>query len=142
MQEATRHNQVVTITCRIIVRNPVSGAWGAIQEGHGSAGRPFALIQGLSGTTAWDVPVTLKGGKPGGAFVQKDSKGPFVYILWGTSAGQANTCVTRRAKVYLPPDLAEQSEPGDWTVQLDGTGKDGGPACATVRPAAPWRQGL
>lgn len=123
---------------RITVLNSVAGVWGAIQEGHGSSGRPHGLVKELGERQSWDVPISLKAGKPSGQFLQRDSKGPFVYLLWGTSAGQWGSPYTRRAKIYLPDSPEFPGECESWEVQVEGRGKDGGPACATLKPAVDW----
>ncbi|MBI5707679.1 MAG: hypothetical protein HZC36_11910 [Armatimonadetes bacterium] len=128
-----------SISLLIIVHRPVPGVWGALQEGHGSAGRPFALQKSPPERAVWEAQVTLRQGRPAGPFIQKDSKGSFIYLLWGASSGQPGTAIQRRAKVYLPggPDF-----PGShkiWVIEFEGRGKDGGPACATIKPTSPWR---
>lgn len=73
-----------------------------------------------------------------GACAQGPPAGRFVYINSGTLAGQAGSCWTRRAKVQLSGiswELIEQvlSSPGAaLEARIAGTGRDGGPACATV----------
>ena len=79
-------------------------------------------------------------GKPNflGPVAQGPPAGRFVYVNSGTSAGQADSCWTRRAKVPLTGigwRLIERALAGTDTileVQIDGKAKDGGPACATV----------
>jgi hypothetical protein len=76
-----------------------------------------------------------------GPFVRRE--GPerrFVYIRIGTSAGDHAAPWSRRAKIdihdipraMLVPDALLE-------VHLPGRGKDGTPACATVRPVTGWR---
>jgi hypothetical protein len=64
----------------------------------------------------------------------------------GVRAGQADSCWDRRAKVPLATitrELIEEAAatPGAWLeARIEGTGKDGGPTCATVpRPEREWR---
>ena len=62
----------------------------------------------------------------------------FVYLNSGTLAGEAHSVFTRRAKVSLMTITREQvlqtlQLPGRvLEVRINGTGKDGTPACATV----------
>ena len=62
----------------------------------------------------------------------------FVYVNSGTSAGEAGSRWTRRAKVKLATltrELADaaRAEPGTvLEARFQGIGRDGGPACATV----------
>ena len=69
----------------------------------------------------------------------------FVYIAVGTSAGQHASEWSRRAKIDvhgIPADLLAQARAGRvLEVVLPGRAKDGGPACATVRPLQAWRIG-
>ena len=80
-----------------------------------------------------------------GPFVQGPPAGRFVYINSGTLAGQANSCWTRRAKVPLNGitwNLIERARAENVVLEshVTGTGRDGGPACASVPLCAPgWR---
>jgi hypothetical protein len=73
-----------------------------------------------------------------GPFVQGPLAARFIYINSGTYARQTNTVWSRRAKVQLGGitwELIEQALAAPGTVlqaQLMGTGRDGGPVCATV----------
>ena len=66
----------------------------------------------------------------------------FVYIAIGTSAGQHSEW-SRRAKIDvhdIPADLLAMAREGRvLEAILPGRARDGGPACATVRPLQPWR---
>ena len=125
------------VSFRIKFRNVTPGVWGAVQEGKGSAGKPNDLQKLTGGDAEWVVNVALRNGQPSGAFAQKDSKGSFIYILWGTSAGQFGTAVTRRAKVYLPALLEDGAT---YAVEFEGQDRFGLPACATVKPIVGWTQ--
>ena len=94
---------------------------------------------------SFDVPIRLTDdGRFLGDFVRREGKDRrFVYIRIGQSAGQHGTPISRRAKIDIhdiPPALLDQARGGRvLEVVLPGRGKDGSPACATVRPTAPWR---
>ena len=97
------------------------------------------------GDVTFDVSVRVR---PGGGvadaprFLGRFAHGPsgkrFLYVCSGTSAGQADSRWTRRAKVALwtiPPDLIEKVRAGTAArLQglVQGTAGDGGPACASV----------
>src|SRR5262249_45224436 len=79
-------------------------------------------------------------------------KGPpdkrFVYIGVGKHAGDENSCWDRRIKVPLEGvtrDVVQAAREGQvLEARVAGTGRDGGPACATVPLLAPgwrWRPG-
>jgi hypothetical protein len=73
-----------------------------------------------------------------GPFTQGPPAGRFVYVNSGTSAGQADSRWTRRAKVPLSgitwPLIEEALAAPDAVleVRIAGASGDGGPACATV----------
>ncbi|WP_227975970.1 DUF5990 family protein [Brevundimonas sp. Bb-A] len=104
------------------------------------AGRPRIADDG---PISFDVLVTLSDdGRLTGPFVRRE--GPsrrFIYIAIGTSAGQHGEWI-RRAKIDvhdIPAALLAQARAGQTLeVILPGRARDGGPACATVRPLQPW----
>lgn len=72
-----------------------------------------------------------------GQYVQKDSKGQFIYLVWGRSAGDFTSAWQRRTKIYVQglADLSAErlsSADAQAVLLIAGTAKDGGPACATV----------
>lgn len=116
---------------RIILVSPPPGVWFALQEGRGSAGRSVDVKEASSGELSFDL--TVGSGPKGftGPYVQKDGNGQFVYLRIGKLAGQKDSCWERRAKIYLDPTLQD----GRYFVRIPGTGRDGGPICATVKNA-------
>ena len=98
-----------------------------------------------TGPDVSDAPITLTDdNRFTGPFVRRE--GPtrrFVYICIGASAGQHGSEWSRRAKIDIhdiPAALLAQARDGVvLEVVLPGRGKDGTPACATVRPLQPWR---
>ncbi len=73
-----------------------------------------------------------------GAVAQGPPASRFVYVNSGLRAGQQASCWDRRAKVPLrgiTSDLLEAALAADDVVleaRIEGTARDGGPACATV----------
>jgi hypothetical protein len=64
----------------------------------------------------------------------------FVYIDIGTCAGQIDSCWSRRLKVPLRGITMDMVEAGAiLEARIPGTGKDGGPNCATVKPFDGWK---
>ncbi|GAB3242798.1 hypothetical protein GCM10027346_39170 [Hymenobacter seoulensis] len=118
------------------------GVQMAVQQGNGElilpvVWTPERLVFEVSLTVSFpkgEVQPRLTG--PG---VQGPVSGRFLYVNAGTSAGQVNSCWTRRAKVPLPtltPEMLEQtlSSPGlVLQASIHGQARDGGPACASVR---------
>ena len=74
-----------------------------------------------------------------GEFTQGPPGGRFVYVRSGTMAGQPESCWSRRAKVPLAgitPALVRRvmKTPGArLEARIQGTGRDGGPVCASVK---------
>jgi hypothetical protein len=131
-----------TIMLRLTIQDPVPGVAYSLQNKKSEAvGRVIAGNEPLS----FDVPVRIAPGpKFLGEFVR--SEGPtrrFVYIAIGGQAGLAASPWSRRAKIdihTLPIELLEQALAGKvLEARLPGRDKDGGPACATVRPLGDWR---
>ena len=94
---------------------------------------------------SFDVPVVVAPGPRFlGEFVRRE--GPtrrFVYIAIGGQAGDASSLWSRRAKIDihdLPMELLHKALAGSVVeTLLPGRAKDGGPACATLRPLEPWK---
>jgi len=126
---------VEELTLRIILESPPAGVDFGLQKGRGSA---YETVQNQrSGATDPTFEFTV-GVKPGpdfaGPFVQGPAKQRFVYIDIGTYAGQTNTSWSRRLKVPLSGITQEMID--SQTVleaRTPGTGKDGGPSCASVK---------
>lgn len=129
------------IRMRIVIEQPVAGVLHSLQTGdtgildpkRSQAGEPLVF----------DFPVRIA---PGRKFFgdQVRREGPtrrFVYIRIGQSAGDHGTSITRRMKIDVhdtPQDLLDRAVAGEGVVELtvNGTGKDGTPACATVKVMA------
>jgi len=136
----TRDGQV-EIPLRIVIDNPVDGVWHSLQAKDGHPLDPRRAKAGAA--LAFDFPVRVA---PGPKFFgdQVRREGPvrrFVYIRVGQSAGDLGSPWSRRMKIDihdLPGDLLDRAAAGDGTIEIvvDGTGKDGTPACATVKPTA------
>lgn len=131
-----------TITLRLTIADPVAGVAYSLQD---KANMPVEPRIAGDGPIRFDVAITLSDdGRLTGPFVRRE--GPtrrFVYIAIGTSAGQHDSVWTRRAKIDvhdIPADLLALARDGRvLEAVLPGRARDGGPACATVRPLEPWR---
>lgn len=129
------------ITLRLTIADPVPGVHYSLQEKDAVFDPRIATDAPLS----FDVPVRLTDdGRFLGDFVRRE--GParrFVYIRIGQSAGQHDSCWTRRAKIDIhdiAPALLDQARSGAvLEAILPGREKDGSPACATVKPREDWR---
>jgi hypothetical protein len=130
---------------RIVVLAPPAGVSMAVQRGRGDLLPPSE--QGPAGTVfefslRLGAPLADGGFNYLGEYAHGTPADRFVYINSGTPAGQAASCWTRRAKLKLagiPRDIAAAAI-GDQhhciEARFAGTGSDGGPVCATIKPAA------
>jgi hypothetical protein len=129
------------INLRIVIENPVPGVMLSLQDKANNA--VDAVTPGKA--VAFDVPIRIgPGPKFFGDFVR--SEGPerrFVYVCVGTLAGQTGTPFTRRMKINIhdiPQALLDKAITGNVIEGVvNGTGKDGTPACASVPLSRAWR---
>lgn len=139
------------VSMRLVLVDPPPGVDFGIQRGRGTQGEALFVQQRKRGDVSFDFPLAVadnrKDGLPNfqGPFVQGPPAGRFVYVDVGTYAGQKNTPWARRMKVPLEGITwalirNAMSEPGRrLTARIPGTGKDGGPNCATVRFIGNWQ---
>jgi hypothetical protein len=128
-----------TLRLRIDVIDPPPGVTLRLQRGRGDLVEPVRSTKTRM-TFEFDVRVgTRAGGLPNflGDFAQGPPGKRFVYVNAGSYAGQAGTPWSRRAKVPLTGITKTQIDKalrtgGVLAVEYEGTGRDGGPSCATV----------
>lgn len=131
----------IAIMLRLTIADPVAGVLYSLQD---PKSVPVEPRLASDAPLSFDVPVKLTDdGRLTGPFVRRE--GPtrrFVYIGIGQGAGDHFTPISRRAKIDvhdIPADLLDQARSGAILgVTLPGRARDGGPACATVRPLSPW----
>jgi hypothetical protein len=129
------------IILRLTIADPLPGLRYSLQKDEA----PFEPVTATEAALSFEVPIRLSDdNRMLGPFVRRE--GParrFVYIRIGQSAGDHASEWSRRAKIDIhdiPPALLDQARAGRvLEVVLPGRGEDGSPACATVRPTAPWR---
>jgi hypothetical protein len=137
---------------RIILQKPPDGVDFGLQRGSGPLYETVQVQQARAQDIRFECSVTVKGDrqkdeKPGfsGPFVQGSPPEKFIYIAIGTNAGQKASIWGRRLKVPLRGitwDTIEQVITSSELVletQVPGSGKDGSPACATVKPFGGWK---
>ena len=136
---------------RIVLESPPPGVDFGIQRGRGSIYETIAKQRSAGGDLSFEFEVETRSAGVGtpldfaGPIVQGPRGGRFVYVDIGTYAGQQDTSVSRRLKVPLTgmtPDLIRRaSSAGNRVLEarVPGTGKDGGPACASVRDFDGWK---
>ncbi len=138
-----RANQT-EVRARIVIEHPVPGVLHSLQEDDAPLD-PKASRGGEP--LVFEFPLRIERTADGAKFFgpQVRREGPlrrFVYIRIGTSAGQHLSPWTRRMKIDIhdidPALLDEAIAGGVLEATIDGTAKDGSPACATIRPVR-WR---
>lgn len=121
----------------IVIAQPVPGVLHSLQSGDHRVLDPKLSKAGEP--LVFDFPVRIA---PGPKFFgdQVRREGPerrFVYIRIGQSAGQHDSEWSRRMKIDihdLGQDLLDRAMAGGiLVITVNGTGKDGTPACATVK---------
>ena len=136
-----------TLPIRIVLIEPPTGVLYGIQRGKGSNYTVDFAQTPKRGDVTFDfaIDATEKAGRPafGGVYVQGTPARRFIYVDVGTYAGQKDTPWSRRMIVLLNGISREQVTkaltPGHRLVaSIEGTGKDGGPSCATVPLIDGW----
>jgi hypothetical protein len=137
------------ITLQIILIKPTPEVVFGLQKGSGSNYETVQKQIPTSNDLTFTFTIKVKGDrskdklpKLSGSFVQGSAQNKFVYIDIGTYAGQSDTIWSRRLKIPLTGITWRDidSLPGNSMLQtsVPGTGRDGGPNCATVKPFAGW----
>jgi hypothetical protein len=128
---------------RLVIEAPIPGVAHSLQD---KSSQPVDAKTSKSGEAlAFDFPIRIAAG-PKFYGEQVRSEGPerrFVYVGIGQGAGQKDTPWSRRMKIdihTIPQALLDEAAEGK-TLEavVNGTGKDGSPACATVIPMKSWR---
>ena len=141
----------VQLRLHIVLKSPPAGVDFGLQLGKGADHRAVQIQRSRGDDLGFDGTLTVKGdrgdGPPNflGPLTQGRPAGRFLYIDIGRSAGQADSGLEHRIKVPLGGitwGLIEQVSADPELVleaRLPGTGKDGGPNCATVHPPLGWK---
>lgn len=124
---------------RVVIEQPVVGVMYSLQAKDELPLDPKCSREGEP--LVFDFPVRIGSGpKFFGDFVRRE--GPvrrFVYIRVGQYAGHPSSSWSRRMKIDIHDignDLLDHAAKSGGVIETSviGTGKDGTPACATVRP--------
>lgn len=131
------------IRMRLVIETPVPGVAHSLQD---KKSQPVGVKTSKAGEAlAFDFPIRIAAG-PKFFGEQVRNEGPerrFVYVGVGEHAGQKGTPWSRRMKIdihTIPQAQLDKAAKGK-TLEavINGTGKDGTPACATVTPVKAWR---
>ena len=141
----------ITIKLQITLQEPTAGVDFGLQKGSGNNYDVVSKQRSGGNDLLFQFEIVIKGDrdkdalpKLSGPFVQGPAGGKFIYINIGTSAGQMDSEWSRRLKIPLNNitwAMAEEllANPDAFlTTHVPGTGKDGSPNCATVKPFEGW----
>ena len=139
------------VALQIILVKPTRGVDFGLQKGSGSNYETIQKQRSDACDLVFKCTVKVKGEREkdllpkfSGHCVQGPAGKKFIYIDIGTCAGQANTVWSRRLKIPLAGISWEEIDKLITNPSLiletivPGTGRDGGPNCATVKPFAGW----
>jgi len=144
-------NQDAEVQLRIVLIAPPAGVDFGVQEGKGSDYKTILKQRSKDANLTFEFTVTIKDNRGDGLpnFLGPLTQGPtterFIYIDIGKAAGQSDSCWERRIKVPLGGiswNMIEKASTDPKLIleaRLPGTGKDGGPSCATVKPTEGWK---
>ncbi|MEO8433864.1 MAG: DUF5990 family protein [Pyrinomonadaceae bacterium] len=141
------------LTMRIILEKPLAGVDFGLQKGRGNDYETIQKQRSKGKDLSFEFTVRVKPGRNDdapnflGPIVQGPTGERFVYIDIGTYAGQSGTGWSRRLKIPLRRitwemiDQLSAANDSFLETRVQGTGKDGGPTCGTVKPFAGWTVG-
>ena len=127
---------------RIVVLAPPADVDFGLQSGRGSDYETVQIQRSGKGDLTFECMVTVRDNRSDGLpnflgpFAQGPATGRFIYVDIGEYAGQSGTSWARRMKIPLTGitwELIRKAASGTLETRVPGTGKDGGPTCATVR---------
>lgn len=149
-----RRASVRELTFRIVLEDPPAGVDFGLQLGRGAEYETVQTQRSRGKDLSFEFSVGVGVGAAGSrTSAPPDFQGPvvqgppgqrFVYIDIGTYAGQRNTPWSRRLKVPLIGITSEMVDRATKDARMvietrvPGTGRDGGPNCATVKPFDGW----
>ena len=139
------------LTFRIVLSDPPPGVDFGLQVGRAAEYTTVQTQRSKAKDLSFEFSVGVR--SAGSKKAAPDFQGPvvqgpphqrFIYIDIGTYAGQRDTPWSRRLKVPLigitwqMVDQATQDTRAVIEARVPGTGRDGGPNCATVKPFDGW----
>ena len=140
----------VELPLRIVLVAPPAGVDFGVQDGKGSDYKTIQKQRSKGADLSFELKVMVKDNRDDGipnflgSLAQGPAFGRFIYIDVGRHAGQADSEWDRRIKVPLSGvswEMIEKASADPKAIleaRLPGTGRDGGPSCATVHPVKGW----
>jgi hypothetical protein len=139
------------LTFRIVVKEPPAGVDFGLQIGRGADYKTAQTQRSKAKDLSFEFAIGVRDADSKvaspvfrGPAVQGSPSQPFIYIDIGTYAGQLDTPWSRRLKIPLigitwqMVDEATKDPRAVIETRVPGTGRDGGPNCATVTPFDGW----
>lgn len=124
----------------VVVTKPLAGVTMRVQQGKNELLAPASVSDSA---ISFEFDITVDVSEDRLNFLGKYAQGPkdtrFVYVNSGTYAGQSGTAWARRAKLSLMSitrkQIQEALENSGSRIEtsMPGTGRDGGPTCASVK---------
>jgi hypothetical protein len=139
---------------KIVLEKPPADVDFGLQKGRGSNYETIQKQRFKGKDLSFEFTVRVKASRNDstpnflGPLVQGPAGERFIYIDIGTYAGQTETCWSRRLKIPLRGitwemiDRVLADAESLLETRVPGTGKDGGPSCATVKPFPGWKMGI
>lgn len=134
------------LTLRIILETPPAGVDFGVQKGRGGSYETIERKRSDGGDLRFEVRVGVRASTGGtvdfsGPLVQGPRGERFVYVDIGTLAGQHDSSWTRRLKIPLIGITWDMIKKPDSIIEarVPGTGRDGGPNCASVKDFEGWK---
>jgi len=137
------------ILLKIVLEKPTGGVDFGLQKGQGNKYETIQKQRSEGEDLLFECNIAIKKGKNTafdffGPFVQGPAGQRFVYIDIGTYAGQTDTPWSRRLKIPLSGIELDSINGNEKSIRIfetrvPGTGRDGGPNCATVKPFEGWK---
>ena len=139
------------LTLRIVLEKPPPGVDFGLQKGRGNDYETIQKQRSKTGALDFGFSVKVRPTRADplptflGPIVQGPPNQRFVYLDIGAAAGQTDTCWSRRLKIPLAgitwTMIDQVWADSGWAIEsrVNGTGKDGGPTCGTVKPFSGWQ---
>jgi hypothetical protein len=127
---------------RIVIDQPVAGVVYSLQN---KKSEPVAPALSSGADLVFEAPVRVgPGPRFFGDFIRSEGKQrQFIYVASGKQAGQAASRWSRRMKIdvhAIPQAVIDAALKGaSLLIVVPGADRDGGPACATVKPLEDWQ---
>ncbi|RWY50067.1 DUF5990 family protein [Mucilaginibacter gilvus] len=133
-----------TITLHITLQKPPGNLTYSLQKGSGSRYEPVQVQPSAGNDLYFNLTIEIKGDPQTqelpdfrGPFVQGPVGGRFIYLDIGSYAGGGGW--SGRLKIPLTGITWNQlTTTAELETTVPGTGKNGMPACATVKPFGGW----